>query len=151
MTDYQKDIITQFKTAISAIGTGTFKYVGEFPFDVQMIGNQYPAVLVQDGDEVLSDTQRNLSVTIDYLVHCWLYENVNQSRISAILDHQVSIVDAILDDSMLTTLGVKTNCIELVSVEKGKNQDTLDKFDVGYDSNISIRKITFMVNFTTAR
>jgi len=151
MINYQKDIIAQFKTAIAAIGPGTFKYVGEFPFDVPKIGQLYPAVLVEDGDEELSDTQENLSITMNYTVPCWLYENINQARISSITDHQVAIEDAILDSSMLTTLGVKVECISLVAVEKGENQEGLDKFNVGYDSNMSIRKIIFVVNFKTER
>jgi len=149
MINYQKDIITQFKTAISAVGT--FEYVGEFPFDVPKIGNLYPAVLVEDGSETLNELQQNGSVTIDWTVSCWLYEDINQSRVSTILDHQVAIEDAILDNSMLTALGIKANCIELISVEKGENQEGLDKFNVGYNSNMSIRKITFNVNFTTVR
>jgi len=151
MTDYQKDIIAQFKTSITAIGS--FNKVGEYPFDVINIGQNFPAVLVEDGDENKSDgeIQRNQSVTMDYLIPVWLYTQINQSRISTILDYQVAIEDAILDDSVLTTLGIKTDCIDILSVEKGSRQETLDMYDVGYDSNYSIRKINFVVTFTTAR
>ena len=153
MINYQKDIIAQFKTAITAIGTSTFKEVGEYPFDVPNIGSKYPAALVEDGNEDKSsvEIQRNQSVTMDYLVPVWLYTQINQTRIATILDYQVAIEDAILDDSMLTALGVKIDCISLLGVEKGDRQEPLDMYSVGYDSNISIRKINFVVTFTTAR
>jgi len=151
MTNYQKDIIAQFKTAITAIGTSTFKKVGEYPFDVNNVGQKYPAVLIEDGDEALADVQRNGSVTINWIVSCWLYTQINQTRIATILDYQVAIEDAILDSSVRLALGNKMECVNLLNVEKGERQETLDTYNVGYDSNISIRKINFEVTVTTLR
>ena len=151
MTNKQWIILSAIKTAIEAIGDSTFKYVGFYPFNIQNIGNQYPAVLIQDGEEGLAEVQQNLSVTKVYRVPIWIHQQINQDRVETLLDRQTDIEDALLDSAVLDSLGTDADCISWESVEKGDYQATLDKYSVGYTDNMSIRKINFDVIYTTAR
>ena len=148
MTNKQYVILARLKTTIESIGSSTFKYVGYYPFNIENIGNKYPAVLIQDGNESLADEQQNLSITKAYSISLWLYQQINQDRIETLLDRQTDIEDAIMDDAVLTALSNNADCILWTGIEKGDYQPTLDKYSVGYSDNLSIRKINIDVTFT---
>lgn len=153
MTNYQSDVISAVKAALSAIGgeSPTFKKVGEYPFDVEYLGHLYPAVLVEDGNESLSDYQENASVKFDYIVSVWLYVSAYQSRLSTILNYQMAIEDALLDDAFLYSLSTKIECIDLVSVEKGNYSDEENLYYPGYTGEVSVRQVNFRIVVKTGR
>lgn len=150
MTNKTKYIIESF---VKQLGLQSFGYVGEYPYDIEGIGNKYPSVLVQEGDESIAEIIPNKSVKKELLVHCWLYTQINQSRTNTITDLQNTIEDTILDDATLTdiNISVKVDCIDWVMVEKGDYTKVLDKHNVGYTDNLSIRRITFSVIFRSER
>ena len=151
MTNNLKAIIVELKSRLK--GLTNFNYVGEYPYDSEKAiadGNQ-PVILIQEGDEILAEIQQTLSITKVVRIGIWMYHNTIKTRINTLTDRQNEIEDALLDDSVLTTLGNTIDCINWIGVEKGEELDNFDGFSVGYNENKSCRRIDFDIVFTVAR
>lgn len=154
MENKQKVILRKVVELLKA--TGSFNYVGFYDdledFKVAM-GQNYPMVLVEDGDETFSDyPQQNLSVTKDLQVNVWLYHNIKKQRRITMLDLQATIEDAIMDDTVLSTLTTDYIWdIYWVRVDKGGWLDNFDYRTPGYSDDRICRRIVFNFQFNTAR
>lgn len=145
MTDVQSSIINYLKTALR----DDFK-VGEYPFDVKTyaLGDWDNVVLIQDGDEKKIDQEFNKYVHKFYNIIIWYYSNNSKHRINHILEKQALIEDLILDDNSLDN---NAECIDIATVEKGKQLPDFDGFTPGYYGNRSCRKLVFRATIKQTR
>lgn len=134
MTNKQIIILEKIKSLLKSKG-----FVGVFPDDVQNIGQNFPAFLIQDGDEEYK-TKTGGRIEYTYYISVMLYSNVIGQK--SILDAQTEVLDALLDDQ---TLGGTCVLIEPLSVEKGEYSDTMNWYNVGIYKNVKIRKINLQV------
>ena len=145
MTNKQIAVIRQIKAVLKA--DSTFKYVGEYPDNVKNIGQNYPCVLVGEGDEEI--TTNSGRRTTDFMdISVWLYSDVAVSRINNILEYQSKIMDLVLDDQSLAETCVQ---IEPVGVEKGDYAPDIDLYNPGYYEPVTVRKINFTVRIDDVR
>ena len=135
-------IIDDFKTAIKSI----VDYVGEYPFDVEKIGANEIAGLVQDGDASSIEVIPNKSIKKSEVISVWLYYMKPTTRIKQLRTLETSVIDAVLDIS-----ATDIDCIDWLSTEKGEKQPNIDRYSVGYFDNLSIWKINFEVIRRVAR
>jgi len=119
------------------------RYVDYFTEEnVGKLGKNYPAVLIEDSDETWEGAGAG-SYDIIHEVGLYLYDNINVNRISNNLGYQKQITDAINGD---TDLGGNAVCANIVSIDKGQYEaGELDPRVVGYNDNISIRRINLEI------
>ena len=153
MTNQQKVILREIKAVLKA--TNTFNVIGDYENSVdfeKVQGHTKPNLLIQDGNEVRNeDWDQAGSVEKSYYIHIWYYDDITQKAVQLLLDRQNTIEDAVIDNSLITTLGTNADCILWQGVEKGDYLDVFDYRAVGFKDNFTCRKITFEVRFRTAR
>ena len=145
MQDNQTAILTEIKTLIDTVTD--FKFVGDFPDSVQLIGNKYPAVLVGCGEETF-ELGNGGRIESEFFIPIYLYSNVNQSRLTTILSLQNKII-AVLEESL--NLNGKALLIQCEGSEKGEYSTTPDKYSIGWYPNLSVIKLNFKVNVCYTR
>jgi hypothetical protein len=137
MQDKQWIILEKIQDLIQEISD--FKFVAFYPDDVQFLGNKFPAVLISDGQENFEIRTGGLFES-EYIVSLYLYHNVNINRIETILSLQNKIIGKLQDSLTNESTAV---LIEVESVEKGDYSSVVDKFNVGWYPNLTVRKINF--------
>ena len=128
-----------------------FKLVGDYPMDVPkaITAGNSPCLLVQEGDEGLSEYQFNLTNDKTFMLSVWIYNDNDKSRIETLSDLQLLVEQTILSDALRTAS--QAYCIEWDSAEKGGYLDNFDGYSIGYSNSKSLRKINFKVLIQTVR
>jgi len=145
MKNKQWDILSEIKTNLETLTE--FNYVDYYPDSVQFIGNKYPALLIESGDETFELGTGGL-INSDLYVSIYLYHNINQNRIKYILILQNKII-AKLQDSL--TNNDTALLIEIESVEKGAYSSVVDKYNIGWYPNLSVIKLNFKIKVCYTR
>jgi len=138
MTNYQTPIINEIKSRLSDLET--FVLVGEYPEDNPLFGKNYPVAFIKDGDEsFLFNAGQQVDVT--YNLSIFFSVQARTDRIETVTDIQQSIITALLDDFTLGGLG----SIYVTDIQKGDFDNTLGKFDIGYNELVTNRQINFEI------
>ena len=154
MVNEELIIIEKIKTLLKP----SLSFIGDYrdlhDFKVVM-GDRYPAVLIEDADESLFDEQPSLTVDTMFPITLWLYHNVKKEVSKTMLDLTNTIKDALLDDTFLNALNTAlTGTISLVewyNTEKGSYLENFDFRAAGFSDDRICWKIYFYFNFQTAR
>ena len=131
--------------SISGIG-----FVGLYPEGIKSVGQRYPAVVVMDGDEDNANYNAGQQVIYDYIVEVYLHHEIKigVSRIADILDLQNKIITKVCSD--LNVNGTAHN-VKSHRVEKGLVQNMLTDNAPGYQGEIGVRKIVFVISIKDTR
>jgi hypothetical protein len=114
MTNKQYLCILDIQGTIQAITS--IQYVGLYPDDLSLIGQRFPAVIIEDGDETYDIVAGNVyHCDMVVKVHLYIHLNTNTTKMKSMLDYQALINDAVLED---LTLGGNAVNIKLTEVEK---------------------------------
>jgi hypothetical protein len=142
MTDKQYLCITAIKTALQTLVPNYIKKVGEYPDDLAVIGQNYPAVIIEDGNETF-DIYSGNTYYCYFEVYCHVYTEIKQptTKMKAMLDLQAKINHAILAD---LTLG--GNCVNIKLTEVQKSTD-----DDGAGLQVSHRAIKYTIEIHDIR
>lgn len=110
--------------------------------NVNKIGKRFPSVLIEDSDEEWEESG-GFKYDVFHNVNLYLYDNINQDRLELLLENQKALTDAIKDDA---SLGGNAICATVISIEKGQYYNgEINWRDVGYNDNISIRRIVLRI------
>jgi len=146
MKNKQTAVLSYFRKTIKAIPS--INYVGIYPAFGEISHDNYPAVLIRDGNESLDeDFGFNGIYSYIYTVQVYLYQ-MNQKLRFDCLNVQASISDAILDDP---TLGGAAMCCNLSSVEKGDYTISPDLSTAFISEEDNMRILSFAVKISTTR
>ena len=116
MTNKQYDCITDIKTTLQALTTDIKKVV-EFPDGLSQIGQNFPAVMLEDGNEIYTMVSGNTYYCVmEVKVHLFVHIIPSKTKMESLLDLQATINNAILAD---LTLG--GNCVNIVLTEVEKD------------------------------
>jgi len=142
----QEDILAYLKTLIDSIQrheSDIFGYVDYLTEEnVNKIGSRFPAVLIEDGDEEWEGAGAG-GYYIYHTINLYIYDKINQDRLEILLENQKAIIDEINDNN---TLGGHAICANVEGAEKGNYYSgNINWQEVGYNDNISIRKIILRV------
>jgi hypothetical protein len=116
MTNKQYLVIAQIITVLDAVSA--IKYIGEYPDDLSKIGQRFPAVIIEDGNETFDIFSGNqYQDFMDVRLNLFTQVQIGKTKMKAMLDLQATINHALLAD--LTLAGT---CIQIkpVSVEKSE-------------------------------
>jgi len=110
--------------------------------NVNKLGNRFPAVLVEDGDEEWGEGGAG-SYDIIHYVQLYLLDRINQDRLETLLENQEILTDAINNNN---TIGGYAVCTKIITVEKGNYYASeLIITQPGYNNNSSVRRITVRI------
>jgi len=154
MVNEELIIIEKIKTLLKP----HLSFIGDYR-DLQdfkvVMGDRYPASLIEDGDESLFDDQPSLTVDTMFPITIWLFHNVKKEVSKTMLDLANTIKDSLLDDTFLNALNTAlTGTISLVewyNTEKGSYVDNFDFRTAGFSDDKICWKLYFYFNFQTAR
>jgi len=148
MTD--KQILVLNRVLAVAKATTGIVFAGLYPDALQQIGQQFPAVVVYDGNEDAPNYDTGQQVRYEYIVEVALYHEVNgfKNRIQDVLSLQNKLVTAIITD---LTLSGTVNAVLGHSVDKGYFQGS-ELADIGgYQGEVSKRLIRFRLQIKDSR
>jgi hypothetical protein len=141
MTNKQYPIIEAIKTALQTLVPTYIKKVLEYPDDISKAGQNFPAVIVRDGNETYTMNSGEQYIG-DFQVHLDVMTSIvlGQTKQHTMLDVQAKINDIILND---VTLGATCVNIRLTEVIKD-NIETQGQ-------QIDYRRITYTITFFDTR
>ena len=147
MTDKQILVLNKIVETCQAV-TGIV-YAGLYPDNKHDIGQNFPAVLVEDGNESAPTYNAGQEVIYDYQVTIRLYHELRlTNRIQDILSLQNKLLTAIITDLSLSGL---VQIITGHSVDKGISYDDLPEGGAGYQSEITARNININMKIKDTR
>lgn len=131
------DKIVEIAQAVTGIA-----FAGLYPDSVNNVGQNFPAVIVRDGNEDASRYAAGREVYYTYTPEVMLITEVNtfNTRIGDILALQNALVTAIITDLSLSGL---VHNIQGHRVTKGTDQDILATATSGYQGELSVHTIQF--------
>ncbi len=118
-------------------------YVGFYPFDTDKIGNRFPAVLIEKGNESVLEPQTKGHVNKSIELNLYLYTFTSKELEH--IDIQEKIEKDILKDSGLIKDGV--HCIYFNSVTEGSIRDNFDYDNPNISGNYRLKQISFNVAY----
>lgn len=140
MTNKQSLCINEMVRQLKLLVPTYLSYVGQFPDDINRIGQKFPAVIVEAGDE--TDFSFDTGKHLDYRFHInlYLYHEIKAGYIRQqdILTCQTAINDQITKD---LTLGSTCQHLVITQITKGNETDT--PYDTGYAGQLSVVKIEY--------
>jgi hypothetical protein len=145
MTD--KQIIVLRKVIALLKADSTFKFVGWFPDDLNKGGQNYPYLLIRDGNEDVTTSSGSRTDTL-MIIEVWLYTNINVNRIDAVLTIQNKISTILLKNQSLYNTCVQ---IEPVFIDKGGDSEDIDLRAPGYYYPVTVRRLDFTVQIYDER
>jgi hypothetical protein len=150
MTGKETAILTAIKTALGTITAANF--VGEYPFDVQLLGNRYPALLVESGDESNDeDISQNGTLFISYEIAVHIHIQDPKSRLADLVTLQTSVINAVTGITWGVTTPTPADCIEYINIVKGDEENFGDYLHTGSNDHITKRTVNFVVHFRDLR
>lgn len=140
MTNKQYPVISALKTLIQAI-SGIY-FVGEYPDDLSKIGQRFPAVILEDGNETYDVFPGNqYKCFMEVRVNLFVHMQQGQTKIKSLTDLQADINDAVLAD-----LTVTSTCVNITLTEVRKDEVTNEAGE-----QIARRVITYLVEIHDTR
>ena len=147
MHAYQNEILSRIKKLLS--DGEQFVYVGEFPDEIDRVGRNLPAVLVQDGDQPEYVMMTGGQLRYTYEVTVWLYHKPGQNR-----SIDMNVLSDLVIEKLLNTTGFADNVfnLEAVAVEKGEPRgEQADYLTPGIYNQLNVRKIGFRMQILDTR
>lgn len=117
------------------------RFTGFFPDAVHLIGNRFPAVLVEDGDHPEYHMESGRRVQYTYLFHLWLYHNLVPQRVITLNELTDRLIQTVLGE---TGFDSAIRNLQVVAVEKGEvRNEPVDFLQPGMHDNLTIRCLSF--------
>jgi hypothetical protein len=124
-------------------------FAGLFPDAVHAVGNHFPAVLIEDGDQPEYRMESARRVQYQYQLRFYLYLNTTKNRLATANEITDTLIGTVLDE---TGFDPAVCGLDVVAVEKGEaRNESADFYQPGVYQNITVRRITFALRLRDTR
>lgn len=148
MNNIQWQILNNLTNLLSTVSC--FKFIGLYPDDIELIGKNFPALILIDGEESNHSCLTGNRITFDYQVSILIIDSKEKdSRIKSLLEYQNTIVKLLWYKENIVENDDSLAYITGSSIEKGDINTYNDITALGYLTNVSVRKLNVVFRIET--